>query len=155
MGVQHYRGDVKMSVYVDYVILKTAYNESLRNLKDALDKQEEAFTRTLPSAIRYDLQKVLHSPSTTSPLDDYVMDNEYLEQKIRQARVILIQRKEMLELKAQELKQSKNIDDRIFWLKYVELLTVESIAIRMNYSEGNIYYHLGKIKHELRKNKLL
>lgn len=144
-----------MAVYVDYVILRTAYNESLRRLKELLDRKEEAFVRTLPNAIRYDLQKVLHSVSDHSALDDYVISAERIEEQIRQARIIVMDRKEMLDLKARELKQSKNIDDRIFWLKYVELLTVENIAIRMNYSEGNIYYHLGKIKHELRKNKLL
>lgn len=138
-------------IYVDYVILKTAYNESLNKLKEALDKQEEAFTRTLPNAIRYDLQKVMHSPPTISPLDDYVMTNEYLEQKIRQAKLILMERKEMLDLKEEELRNSSDLDDRIFYLKYVECLTVERIAMKLTYSEGNVYYHLRKIRHELRK----
>lgn len=154
MGVQGYRGDV-MSVYVDYVILKQSYDESLARLKQLLDRKEEAFTRTLPSAIRYDLQKVMHSPSTISPLDEYVADVERIDQQIREARLIVMDRKEMLDLKEHELRKSKDIDDHIFLLKYIERITVERIAIRMNYSEGNIYYHLTKIKHQLKKNGYL
>lgn len=139
-------------IYVDYVILKTAYNESLNKLKEALDKQEEAFTRTLPNAIRYDLQKVMHSPSTTSPLDDYVMNNEYLEQKIRQAKVILVERKEMLDLKEQELRNSSDLDDKIFLMRYVDGMKVEQIARKLHYSgRESIYYHIRKIKHEIKK----
>ena len=154
MGIKSHRGDV-MSVYVDYVILKQSYDESIRRLKALLDKKEEAFTRTLPSAIRYDLQRVMHSPSVISPLDEYVADVERIDQQIREARLIVMDRKEILDLKEQELRKSKDTDDHIFMLKYIEHLTVERIAIRMHYSEGNIYYHLAKIKHQLRKNGYL
>lgn len=141
-------------LYVDYVILKQSYDESLRRLKELLDKKEEAFTRTLPNAIRYDLQKVMHSVSTNSALDDYVMDVEKIDQQIRSAKIILMDRKEMLDLKEEELKKSRDVDDRVYFLKYIQRLTVEQIAIRMHYSEGNIYYHLAKIKHQIKKQSL-
>ena len=141
-------------LYVDYVILKQSYDESLRRLKELLDKKEEAFTRTLPNAIRYDLTKVIHSVSTNSALDDYVMNIEAIEQEIRRARVIVYERKEMLNLKEEELKKSRDTDDRVYFLKYIQRLTVEQIAIRMHYSEGNIYYHLAKIKHQIKKQSL-
>ncbi len=141
-------------LYVDYVILKQSYDESLRRLKELLDKKEEAFTRTLPNAIRYDLQKVMHSVSTNSALDDYVMDVEKIDQQIRSAKIILMERKDMLDLKEEELKKSRDTDDRVYFLKYIQRLTVEQIAIRMHYSEGNIYYHLAKIKHQIKKQSL-
>ena len=141
-------------LYVDYVILKQSYDESLRRLKELLDRKEEAFTRTLPSAIRYDLQKVLHSITSHSTLDDYVMDVEKIDQQIRSAKIILMDRKEMLDLKEEELKKSRDVDDRVYYLKYIQRLTVEQIAIRMHYSEGNIYYHLAKIKHQIKKQSL-
>lgn len=141
-------------LYIDYVILKQSYDESLRRLKELLDKKEEAFTRTLPNAIRYDLQKVMHSVSTNSALDDYVMDVEKIDQQIRSAKIILMDRKEMLDLKEEELKKSRDVDDRVYFLKYIQRLTVEQIAIRMHYSEGNIYYHLAKIKHQIKKQSL-
>lgn len=141
-------------LYIDYVILKQSYDESLRRLKELLDRKEEAFTRTLPNAIRYDLQKVMHSVSTNSALDDYVMDVEKIDQQIRSAKIILMDRKDMLDLKEEELKKSRDVDDRVYYLKYIQRLTVEQIAIRMHYSEGNIYYHLAKIKHQIKKQSL-
>ena len=141
-------------LYVDYVILKQSYDESLRRLKELLDKKEEAFTRTLPNAIRYDLQKVMHSVSTNSALDDYIMDVEKIDQQIRSAKIILMERKDMLDLKEEELKKSRDTDDRVYFLKYIQRLTVEQIAIRRPYSAGNIYYHLAKIKHQIKKQSL-
>lgn len=142
-------------IYVDYVILKQSYDESLRRLKDLLDRREEAFTRTLPNAIRYDLQKVMHSVSDNSPLDDYVMDIERIEAQIREAKILAMDRKVMLDLKEEELRKSEDIDDRVFYLRSVMKLKVEQIALRLHYSDrASVYYHIRKIKHELAKAKV-
>lgn len=142
-------------VYVDYVILKQSYDEAFWRLKELLDKKEEAFTRTLPSAIRYDSQKVMHSNQDISPLDGYVIDIERIEQQIRQARIAVAERGEMLELKGKELKTSKDIDDKIFYMRFVEKQKVEQIARKLHYSRReSVDYHIRKIRHELEKAKL-
>lgn len=142
-------------VYVDYVILKQSYDESSRRLTELLDKKEEAFTRTLPNAIRYDLQKVMHSVSENSPLDDYVMDIERIEEQIREARMLVYQRKEVLDMKEQELRASEDIDDRIYVLRFIQHLKTDQIARKLHYSNRrSIYYHLNKIEHELQKAKV-
>lgn len=132
-------------VYIDYVILLQSYNESLRRLKELLDKKEEVFTRTLPNAIRYDLTKVMHSVNANSALDDYVMDIEAIEQKIRQARVIVYERKEMLDLKEEELRASKDTNDRIYVMRYLDNRKVTEIARKLNYVQETIYKRLNKI----------
>ena len=132
-------------LYVDYVILKQSYDESLRRLKELLDKKEEAFTRTLPNAIRYDLTKVIHSVSTNSALDDYVMNIEAIEQEIRRARVIVYERKEMLNLKEEELRASRDTNDRIYVMRYLDNRKVSEIARKLNYVQETIYKRLNKI----------
>ena len=132
-------------LYVDYVILKQSYDESLRRLKELLDKKEEAFTRTLPNAIRYELTKVIHSVSTKSALDDYVMNIEAIEQEIRRARVIVYERKEMLNLKEEELRASRDTNDRIFVMRYLDNRKVSEIARKLNYVQETIYKRLNKI----------
>lgn len=132
-------------LYVDYVILKQSYDESLRRLKELLDKKEEAFTRTLPNAIRYDLTKVKHSVSTNSALDDYVMNIEAIEQEIRKARVIVYERKEMLSLKEEELRASRDTNDRIYVMRYLDNRKVSEIARKLNYVQETIYKRLNKI----------
>ena len=132
-------------LYVDYVILKQSYDESLRRLKELLDKKEEAFTRTLPNAIRYDITKVMHSVSTNSALDDYVMNIESIEQEIRKARVIVYERMEMLSLKEEELRASKDTNDRIYVMRYLDNRKVSEIARKLNYVQETIYKRLNKI----------
>lgn len=142
-------------IYVDYVILKQSYDESLKLLKEALDRKEEAFTRTLPNAIRYDLQKVMHSTSANSALDDYVMDIEKINEQVREARIIVIERKEMLDMKEDELRKSQNTTSLVFCLRYIDGLKVDRIARKLSYKQETIYYHIGKIKHELMKAGLI
>lgn len=142
-------------MYVDYVILRKSYDESLRQVKEILDRKEEAFTRTLPSAIRYDLLKVLHSAPDSSPLDDYIMSMEKYDEQLRAARFILMERKELLDLKEEELRKSHNTTNRVFAMRYIDDLKVNQIARKLSYQPETIYYHISKIKHELRKNKLL
>lgn len=132
-------------LYIDYVILKQSYDESLRRLKELLDKKEEAFTRTLPNAIRYDITKVIHSVNTNSALDDYVMNIEAIEQEIRKARVIVYERKEMLNLKEEELRSSKDTNDRIYVMRYLDNRKVSEIARKLNYVQETIYKRLNKI----------
>lgn len=143
-----------MSVFVDYVILRQSYDESLKRLKELLDRKEEAFTRTLPSAIRYDLQRVVRSPSLISPLDEYVMDIEKIDQQIREARIIVIDRREMLDLKEQELRESKDTNDRIFVLRFIEHWKVDRVARKLYYSVDTIWYRERKIKKVLEKEGL-
>ena len=143
-----------MSVYVDYVILKVSYDESLNRLGELLDRKEEAFTRTLPSAIRYDLQRVRHSPSIISPLDEYVADVERIDQQIREARIILIERKELLDLKEEELRKSNDTNDKIFVLRYLERWKVERVARKLYYSVDTIWYRERKIRKVLEKEGL-
>lgn len=139
-------------IYVDYVILKQSFDASEKRLQELLDKKEEAFTRTLPNAIRYDIQKVVHSVSDNSPLDDYVATIERIERQIREARVILIERYEMLARKEQELRSSKDLDDKIFVLRFIDHIKIEQIAVKLNYSRReSIDYHIRKIRHELAK----
>lgn len=132
-------------VYVDYVILKQSYDESQRRLTEMLNRKEEILTKALPKAIRYDGLKVIHSPSLISPLDDYVMNVERIDQHIREMRIILNERKYMLMLKAEELKTSLDEFDRIFVMYYLKKLPAEYIASVMDYSTDSIYYKKRKM----------
>lgn len=129
-----------MSVFVDYVILKQSYDQSHKRLRELLDRKEEAFTRTLPSAIRYDIQKVMHSVPDVSALDEYVMAVERLNQQIREMRIIKDERRYMLMEKAEELKTSLDEFDRIFVMYYLKKLPAEYIASLLDYSVDAIYY---------------
>ena len=133
-------------IYIDYVILRQSYEQSDRRLRDLQDKKEEAFTRTLPNSIRYDLVRVMHSPSLISPLDEYVSEVEELDRKLKEAWKILWERYNMLMLKEQELRQSKDVDDRIFVMYYLERFKVLRIGSKVGYSKEAVYYHKSQME---------
>lgn len=142
-------------LYIDYIILKEAYDEADKRVNDLVDMSEEEFVKVMPNAIQYDAVRVIKSVSPSSALDNYVIQVERIDRMIRQAKIIRSERKEQLEAKKTELKESADIDDRIFYLRSIEKKTVEEIAKLMNYSEGNIYYHRAKIRHELKKSGII
>lgn len=142
-------------LYIDYIILKEAYDEADKRVSDLVDMREEEFVKVMPNAIQYDAVRVIKSVSPSSALDNYVIKVERIDRMIRQAKIIRNERKEQLEAKKAELKESADIDDRIFYLRSIEKKTIEEIAKLLNYSEGNIYYHRAKIRHELKKNGII
>ena len=142
-------------LYIDYIILKEAYEESDKRVNDLVDMREAEFVKVMPNAIQYDAVRVIKSVSPSSALDNYVIQVERIDRMIRQAKIIRSERKEQLEAKKAELKESADVDDRIFYLRSIKKMTVEEIAKLMNYSEGNIYYHRAKIRHELKKNGII
>lgn len=132
-------------VYIDYVILKQSYDKTYYDLKELLDKKELAFTRTQPNAIRYDGIKVISSGSDASPVEDYIIDTERLDRQIEAVSDVLANRDYMLALKLTELRESKEIDDRIFLWRYVDNIPVADIARRLYFSSGAIYHRLKRI----------
>lgn len=141
-------------VYVDYVILKQSYDESQRRLSEMLDRKEEILTAALPKAIRYDGLKVIHSPSLISPLDDYVMNVERIDQHIREQRITVNERKYMLMLKAEELKTSLDEFDRIFVMYYLKRYPAEYIASVLDYSTDAVYYKKRKMEARLEEENI-
>lgn len=142
-------------LYIDYIILKEAYEEAEKRVNNLIDLREAELVKVMPNAIQYDAVRVIKSVSPSSALDNYVIKVERIDRMIRQAKIIRGERKEMLDAKKAELKDSADVDDQIFYLRSIERKTIEEIAKLLNYSEGNIYYHRAKIRHELKKNGII
>lgn len=142
-------------LYIDYAVLKISFNSACETLNALIDKEMEAFAKTLPSAIRYDVPRVMHSTDTTSQLDDFILTEEALQQHIRTAKMIVYERAELLSLKEQELRNSTDLDDIIYTMRYIDGKTWQKIADELHYSDHAIYYHKRKIDAEMAKHKLL
>lgn len=136
-------------LYVDYCILMQSYRETEKALDELYDRQLELFTRTQPGAIRYDSVKVLHSVSDDSPLDDFVIANEAIEQKIRVVKIIKAERKEMLDQKRAELEESHIPDDRIFVMYYLRGDPATYIGAMVGYSKDAVWDHKRKMEERL------
>lgn len=138
------------TLYIEYMKMRYSYNETISRLNTLLDAQEAAFTRTLPKAIRYDLQRVNHSPYADM-LEDYLMDIEEIEEKIRSVRLILIERRENLDRIEEQLRASKNLQDRIFVGRFIDGKSVVKLSHELSYSPERIYQILKEMKPNITK----
>jgi len=78
-------------------------------------------------------------------MEQYVIQKEYMNEKINQLNQTLDDRYQILRRKRDELRQSKNIYDRIYVYYCIERLSIVKISYLTNYSQSQIYRKLEKM----------
>ena len=137
-------------VYLEYEALKAKYRRIQEQYDAVLTEHERLFTKTLPSAITYDKDTVMTSPSADM-LANYVIAEEEkgIDDQIRKLRRLLKERRRLLMAKEEELRMSKNKSDIIYTLKYLDGFGVHKIANTLHYSVSQVYRTLEKIEKRL------
>lgn len=127
-------------LFVEYERLKTRYAAVQDSFAQALMEKERLFTQTLPSAIRYDKDKV-QSTVDGSPLEDFVIsvDTKELDVKIARYRILLDDWRVLMDVKERELRQSKEICNTIYVMRYLDGYSVSRIAKLLHYNRQYIY----------------
>lgn len=143
-------------IYLEYEMYKIKYIESQEQFSMVLTEKERLLTKTMPSAIRYDKDKVQSSP-TGNILEDYVvaLEDEHIDEKLNQLRQILNDRKLLLEIKERELRQSQDMPDKVYVHRYIDGHGINRISRDLSYSKSQIYRILGQIEKrcdKMRKN---
>lgn len=133
-------------IYKTYEEYKNRYYMTQQNYNDLLTEKERLFVRTQPNAIRYDKLNVKSSPNS-NVLEDYVIEKEkkQLDRRIAEMKVLLDDRRNLMLLKEAELRKSKDMYNRIYTMRYLEDMSVERIAKKVNYSVSQVYRILTKI----------
>lgn len=120
--------------------------ENAMDIHEQLVSQREAlFQRTQPQAIQIKTDKIMGS-GTGNPLEDYAIRTQQLDEKIRKAARLVCKRRNMLKRAESDLRSSKGTWDRIYVYHYLESKKIPWIAMRMGYSERQIYRILQKIQ---------
>lgn len=127
-------------LFVEYERIKTRYAAVQDSFARALMEKERLFTRTLPSAIRYDKDKVQNSVDD-NPLEDFVIsaDEKELDEKIKRYRMLLDDWRVLMDVKEQELRRSKEIYNTIYVMRYLDGFSVSRIAKLLHYNRQYIY----------------
>jgi hypothetical protein len=130
-------------LYLDYERIKIKYTTLQEQFAHVLLEKERLYTRTLPSAIRYDKDKVM-STVDGNPLEDFVIsvEDKALDEKIVRFRELMKDWAVLLEVKEGELRRSKDIFNRIYVLKYLDNYSVSRIAKVLHYERTQIYRKL-------------
>lgn len=135
-------------LYIEFLKSREAYDISLKQLRKLLDKREEIFLMTLPSGIRYDMEKISRSV-TTNAMDAFIMRAEEVEEKIRAVKIQLDDRKNVLDGIEKELRESKVLADEIFVHKHLDGKKVPRVAAELHYSQERIYQVDREIKDDI------
>jgi hypothetical protein len=135
-----------MVIYPDYERYKTKYHIIQDRFAEVLMEKERLLTKTLPSAITYDKDKVQCSPDS-NPLENYVisLEEKKINEKLNQLRDSLRDWEILLSIKERELRSSSAIQDKIYVYRYIEGHGIGKISSIINYSKRQTYRVLGKI----------
>ena len=111
-------------IWLDYENLKNAYHKTQRELNDALSELAE-FAGKRGAA------------------------KQKAEERVEELKKILIEREALLKQKLEELKKSKDTNDKIYRFRYVERDKVRAIQIKVGYSEPQIYRILKEMQERM------
>lgn len=131
-------------IYEEYEAIWSKIHKIEKELFEYIDKRNVLFDKTQPKSPKLDKEKV-DGKNTTNMMEQYVIQKEYLNEKINQLNTTLDDLYQVLKRKRDELKQSKNIYDRIYYYYRIERLNVYKIANLTSYSQSQIYRKLEKI----------
>ena len=134
-------------LFLDYEKFKIGYHAAQTQYNDLLNEKEALFTMTQPRSVRYDIERVSGGEHDDS-FAQYLIKKEQLklDERIDELRTILEARAELMDIKLDELKGSKDILDRVYWQRFILRKKVSEISILLNYSEPQVYRFIKTIK---------
>lgn len=138
-------------VYVEYNQIRTKYLLAQLQYDFILTEQEELFARTQPQAVNVENERVMGG-DPLSPFDAYLIEKErkHIDERLKEVKGILDDRKELLDLKERELRASKDWHDIIFKHYFLDNLSIRQIENRIPYSRRQIYRKINEIKSNLK-----
>lgn len=132
-------------IYEEYEAIWSKIHKIEKELFEYIDKRNVLFDKTQPKSPKMD-KVMVDGKNPTNMMEQYVIQKEYLNEKINQLNTTLDDLYQVLKRKRDELKQSKNIYDRIYYYRIIERLNMYKIASLVGYSKEQTYRYYKKIK---------
>ena len=138
-------------VYVEYSQIRTKYILAQMQYDAILSEQEELFLRTQPQAVNVEKERVTGGDPINT-FDAYLIAKEQkrIDERLKEIKGILDDRKELLDLKERELRASKEWSDIVFKYYFLDNLSIRQIENRIPYSRRQIYRFINIIKSNLK-----
>ena len=127
-------------VFLDYQRLKDRYEASLEAYNAVLDEKEALFIMTQPKAVDFGKDRV-QSSNTGDAFSAYLIRKEQsrIEERIEEARALMMERNELMLLKQRELYGSREKLDMVYRMRFIERKEAKRIARYMHYSKAHLY----------------
>ncbi len=131
-------------IYEEYEAIWSKIRKIEKELFDLINKRDELFDMTQPKSSKFD-KEIVDGKNPINTMEQYIIQKEYMNEKIVQLNQTLDDRYQILRRKRDELRQSKNIYDRIYVYYCIERLSIVKISYLTNYSQSQIYRKLEKM----------
>lgn len=134
-------------MWYEYRNAMAELDQAQKDLKEILDLQEEAFQMTQPKSLQMDGEGG-RSNAYSDRSGDYMVRLEALniEERLRVLREALAAKRERVDALAVLLKASILVEDRIYYLRYIDHRHASDIASILHYSQSYVYRVLKKFE---------
>lgn len=146
-------------LFKEYHILYLKYLDAQEMVNDILDEKMLIFQKTQPKSTTGEYErendktfKIMSSGgSMVNPLESYVieMEQRHVNERLAEAKEIMMDRLDMLRRKEKELRASKDRLDVVYVLKHFGSMNAKDISDMINYSEAQVFRFLKKIEKSL------
>lgn len=140
-------------IYEEYEAIWTKIRKIEKELFELINRRDELFETTQPKSPATD-KEIVDGNNPINAIENYVVQKEYLNEKIGQLNQTLDDMYQILRRKREELKLSKNLYDRIYNFRYIERLSVFKISKLIDYSERQTRRHLKKLEQKIKCPKM-
>lgn len=136
-----------MNVYIEYETYRQKYYNAQMTYEELVQEKEELFLRTQPGSVDFGKERVSGGKKESS-FDQYLLAKERanLDARIEEARAILEDRQELLNVKRAELEKSPGLYDKIYYCAFIKNMRPERVAREIGYSRSQTYRILQTIK---------
>ena len=139
-------------IYEEYEAIWSKIRKIEKELFELINKRDELFNMTQPKSSKFD-KEIVDGKNPINSMEQYVIQKEFLSEKIVQLNITLDDRYQVLKRKREELRLSKNLYDRIYYYYFIERLTIYKIGYLTNYSQSQIYRKFKKMGIEIKDAK--
>ena len=138
-------------VFLDYQRLYDRFLSSQEGYNALLDEKEALFIMTQPKAVDFEKDRVQNN----TPHDTFASylirkEKSHIEERIEEARALMVEREALLKLKHRELYESRDKLDRVYRFRFIDNMTVKRIARYMHYSKAQVYRMIETIQGEIK-----
>lgn len=136
-------------IWTEYEAYKGKYEEAKMTHLEKIQIKEDLFRMTQPQGISYDSEHV-SGGQPVSKFDSYLILKEKmrLDEQIEESKALMQERLNLLKSKERELRSSKDVEDQIYVLRYLENALTLQICKKVHFSKATVNRTLKKIKLE-------
>lgn len=128
-------------LFIEHYEILNKYKNAVKKYDNLLEKKARLILNMQPKGTDYSKESI-SGGSTFNKFDDFVIKLEKLDPDLQNARNEKDIQEYFLKKKELELKDSNEILDKIYYLKYIKRLKVKYIAINVSYSKMQVYRKL-------------